>query len=90
LGLIGYEKPFFAFGRDVFNQPNRLPLATNFVGQTYQCITDSITIYFDGERVVSTHNDVQNPVQEAIAERHLKAILQTYYQRLHERNYLYR
>jgi hypothetical protein len=90
LGLIGYEKPFFAFGRDVFNQPDRLPLATNFVGQTYQGITDSITIYFDGEQVVSTHNNVQNPVQQAIAERHLKAILQTYYQRLHERNYLYR
>ncbi|MCL2682346.1 MAG: sulfatase-like hydrolase/transferase [Bacteroidales bacterium] len=90
LGLIGYEKPFFAFGRDVFNQPQRLPLATNFVGQTYQCITDSITIYFDGENVVSTYKNIRNPKQEAIAERHLKAILQTYYQRLYEKNYVYR
>ncbi len=89
LGLIGYEKPYFAFGRDVFNEPQRLPVATNHVGQSYQCITDSTTIYFDGEHIISTYKNIRNPQQETVAETYLKAILQSYYQRLSEKNYLY-
>ncbi len=90
LGLIGYEKPYFAFGRDVFNEPQRLPMATNYTGQAYQCITDSTTIYFDGERIISTRENIRNPQQETLAEKYLKGIIQSYYQRLAEKNYVYR
>jgi phosphoglycerol transferase MdoB-like AlkP superfamily enzyme/energy-converting hydrogenase Eha subunit C len=90
LGLIGYEKPYFAFGRDVFNESQRLPMATNYTGQAYQGITDSTTIYFDGETIISTYHNKRNPQQEAVAEKYLKGILQSYYQRLSEKNYLYK
>jgi len=89
LGLMGYDKPYFAFGRDVFNEPERKPLVTNCVQQTYQALTDSLSLYFDGKQrlyvyaaddTLQQHNimDANSPAQRLL-ERDLKAILQSYY-----------
>lgn len=89
LGLMGYDKPYFAFGRDVFNEPERKPLVVNCVQQTFQAITDTVSLYFDGERrlyvysaddTLQLHNvmDMNSPSQHAL-ERDLKAVLQSYY-----------
>ena len=89
LGLMGYDKPYFAFGRDVFNEPERKPLVINCVQQTFQALTDSLSLYFDGERrlyVYSAHDtlqknnilDMNSPAQMSL-ERDLKAALQSYY-----------
>ena len=89
LGLMGYDKPYFAFGRDVFNEPERKPLVVNCVQQTYQALTDSLSLYFDGERclfvyaaddTLQQHNilDPNSSAQKSL-ERDLKARLQSYY-----------
>lgn len=92
LGLFGYQKPYFAFGRDVFNETNRYPIVANCVEQTYQCITDSLSLYFDGQKSLFAYpvQDVfqkknilnLSDKQQKSAENHLKAVLQTYYGQL--------
>lgn len=83
LGLIGYKEPYFAFGRDVFNEPKRQPVAFNCINQMYQCITDSTTFYFDTEKTLKsigntpTHND----------EAFLKAVIQRYAKCLTDKKY---
>lgn len=89
LGLMGNEKPYFAFGRDLFNEPERYPMVANCVNQIYQCLTDSISLYFDGtERlyVYAAQDTLQqrnimkmNDSRQKDVERHLKALLQSYY-----------
>jgi len=89
LGLMGYDKPYFAFGRDLFNEPERYPMVTNCVNQIYQCLTDSLSLYFDGNRRLYVYS-AQDALQEQNitnrrdsrqldAEMHLKALLQSYY-----------
>lgn len=90
LGLLGYKKPYFAFGRDVFNEPSRYPMAVNFVNQMFQCITDTMSLYFDGTKRLYVYSstdtlqkksvlNIQDPGQQNV-ERHLKAIVQSYYE----------
>ena len=89
LGLMGNDKPYFAFGRDVFNEPERKPLVVNCVQQTYQALTDSLSLYFDGNRslyafseddTLQKHNvlDLNNLEQQSL-EHNMKAVLQSYY-----------
>ncbi len=90
LGLMGYDKPYFAFGRDVFNEPDRKPLVTNCVQQTYQALTDSLSLYFDGNRSLYVYAaddtlqqrnilNMNSPAQKKL-EQDLKALLQSYYE----------
>ena len=96
LGLLGYDKPYFSFGRDVFNEPERFSLATSYINEVYQGIADSLTIYFDGEKVISAfaaddifqENNLLNNREVDAMERNLKAILQSYYQQLKKQQYI--
>lgn len=83
LGLLGNKEPYFAFGRDVFNEPQRQPVAFNCINQMYQCITDSTTFYFDTEKVVKTIEG--KPKNED--EDFLKAVLQNYAESLKKKSY---
>jgi membrane-anchored protein YejM (alkaline phosphatase superfamily) len=83
LGLVGNKEPYFAFGRDVFNEPERKPVAFNCVNQVYQCITDSTTFYFDTKKVLKT---VAGQAQEK-DEDLLKAVLQHYAESLNNQTY---
>ena len=85
LGLIGYDKPYFAFGRDVFNEPERKPVAVNCINQVYQCITDSATVYFDNKKTVKSIGG--NPQETAEAETIIKAVIQSYGERLTAKDY---
>ncbi len=98
LGLTGYEKPYFAFGRDVFREPERTPVAVNYMNQAYQYIADSIVLFSNGERTMFAYersdtlqqrdvNALHLPAQ-AEGERLLKAILQQYYTHLREKSYI--
>lgn len=83
LGLVGNKEPYFAFGRDVFNEPECQPVAYNCINLMYQCITDNTTFYFDTKKTLKsignapTHND----------EAFLKAVLQRYAQSLTNKKY---
>ena len=98
LGLLGYDKPYFAFGRDVLHETGRTAMATNSAGDIYQGITDSLVLFFDGERTISAYlrsdtlqrqdvSDRRTPLLEE-AERQLKARLQQYYEHVERRDYL--
>ena len=97
LGLLGHEKPYFAFGRDVRNEPQRMPMAVNVMGEAYQAITDSVVLFFDGKAVLSAYerqdtlqrHDIsarRTPYLEKV-ERELKARLQQYYQHVEKSDY---
>lgn len=98
LGLIGNEQPYFAFGRDIFNEKDRFKMATNCVHQVYQCITDSYSLYSDGENILHVYaandtlqkNDIIGDTNEEIldVERHFKAILQSYTKHVHDKDYI--
>ena len=83
LGLIGNKAPYFAFGRDIFNEPEREPVAFSCINQVYQCITDSTTFYFDTEKVVKSMDKTPTKGNEDF----LKAVLQRYAESLTNRNY---
>ena len=83
LGLVGNKAPYFAFGRDIFNEPEREPVAFNCINQVYQCITDSTTFYFDSEKVVKSMGNTPTKRKEDF----LKAVLQRYSESLTNRSY---
>ena len=99
LGMLRYDNPYFAFGRDFFNEPNRLPFASNFTGQTYQGISDSLLIYFDGfgtpkiyrfedcylKNIITNLNNLEQ--QEHFD--YLRALLQNYYDCLYKKDFSY-
>ena len=98
LGLTGYSKPYFAFGRDVFREPERLPVATNYINESFQYIADSIVLFSDGAKTLFAYerrdtlqrHDVKElalPARQE-GERLLKAILQQYYTHLNEKSYV--
>lgn len=97
LGLLGYNQPYFAFGRDYFNEPERPAIATNCVNQIYQYLTDSLSLYFDGEKTIHAYSardtfqehDIldMKKAQQNQGEEYLKAILQTYSKHIFEKDY---
>lgn len=99
LGLVGYRKPYFAFGRDVFNEPDRLPFAYNYStrGLSFLGVGNENWMLFDGEQVRGAwarqdplaEHDIYDPNDPCLRleERFLKAVIQQYYSHLEERRY---
>lgn len=65
LGLTGYDKPFFAYGQDIFEvredsaRVSQRTFAINYVNESFQWITDSAAMFFD-EHEVTHLFDLQN------------------------------
>ena len=98
LGLLHYNQPYFAFGRDFFNEPKTMPFATNFVGQSYQGISDSLLIYFDGyaspkiyhfkdSELTNNITNLNDSVQQKTFN-HFRALLQSYYEGLVSKDFM--
>lgn len=91
LGLMGYDKPYFAFGRDIFNEPERMALAVNYDG-VFQGVSDSMVVLFDEDKVIGAYartdtlqqNNLTAQKNEHLAsvEKILKAQIQQYYRQL--------
>ena len=98
LGLVGYDRPYFAFGRDVLRENDRPAMAVNRMGENYQAITDSLVLFFDGHKTLSAYTRADTLQKHNIAvqttpaleqvERDLKARLQQYYQHVEKSDYL--
>ena len=96
LGLLGYDRPYFAFGRDLFNEPTDTPAAVNYDNNIYQAITDDYLVRFDEERVrdVYAEDDIRlernlaGQVASEPVERYLKALIQSYYTHVENKNYI--
>lgn len=95
LRMVGYDRPFFAFGRDVFNDPDA-GFAINYFGGAFNYITDSVRYVFNEKEVLGAYRyreDVSGkrplppgPADSVRVER-MKAFIQQYYKRLQERNF---
>lgn len=98
LGFMGYQKPYFAFGRDVFNEPERRAVATNCINDVYQCISDSLSLYASDEEILyafaatdtlQRHNilDLNATDQHSLSD-YFKAILQAYTTHVSKKSYV--
>lgn len=76
LGLVGNTEPYFAFGRDLFAEPERTPWAFSYENG-YQLVT--------GEQVRHLSGELSE--QDATAQK-LKALVQQYYTHISQQNYL--
>lgn len=95
LGLLGYGRPYFAFGRDLFNEPSAAPAAVNYDNNIYQAITDRYLMRFDEQHIrdiyavddVRLENNLAGKVAADDTERYLKALIQSYYSHIENKTY---
>ncbi|MNK01028.1 Lipoteichoic acid synthase 1 [compost metagenome] len=100
LGMLSYDKPYFAFGKNHFNKEDaKGHFAINFSNGAFNCSTDEFYYLFNEKTVISKSDYRKDPLgnvnliakrtkedEEAIKE--FKAFIQEYYSHLNTRNYL--
>ena len=96
LGMLGYEKPFFSFGRDLFDEtsPSRGVIYSN---GTFNMVNDSLVVMFDETKVVGAYNYITDPMlnndissqltDEQMNIEFIKAYIQQYYRYIKQRNF---
>ena len=92
LGVLGFDKPYLAFGCDVLNTPAADTWAVNYNNGIYQFLKGDLMMQYDGNRVKALynfkndsmlqHNIVGKRPEQADMERQLKAIIQQYMNRM--------
>ncbi|MEO6720396.1 MAG: LTA synthase family protein [Ferruginibacter sp.] len=91
LSYLHYDKPFIAFGKNVFDS-TRLNFAVMY-GGGYSWIEDDYVLFFDDKESKSLHNFKEDrlfknelldkePAIRAVLEKHVKAFMQQYNNRL--------
>ena len=96
LGMLGYEKPFFSFGRDLFDQTSQ-SWGVIYSNGTFNMVSDSLVVMFDESKVVGAYNYLNDPMLENnISEQltddemnldFIKAYIQQYYRYVKQRNF---
>ena len=91
LGMLHYQKPFFAFGIDVLNTPAEDTWAVNYLNGIYQYVKYGHVLQFDGRQTKAVYalsdslmkQDLIGKIpQQPQMERELKAIIQQYMTRM--------
>lgn len=93
LSYLGYDKPFVAFGKDLLHTADKDTWAINYYNGIYQYVKDGHLLQFDGTSTRSLYNlDTDwmltnnlvgtQPDRQASMEREVKAIIQSYMQRM--------
>jgi len=94
LGLLNYNKPFVAFGNDLFSNDAK-SFAVNYTSGSYQIIQQDYALQFDGEQATALYNFKGAPllqynlINKKIGkaeemEKILKAYIQQYNNRMIE------
>lgn len=94
LHMLGYNKPFMSFGKDLMHTDAAQSWAVNYNNGIYQLIQGNLLLQWDGEKTVGLydyrndrllkHNLVgRNNAQQGM-EKLVKAIIQQYMQRMNE------
>jgi phosphoglycerol transferase MdoB-like AlkP superfamily enzyme len=92
LGYLNFDKPYLAFGRDVFND-DVPPFALNYKDNVYQYFENNYLLQFDGATSVGLYNIQSDKMMSqnllkgspevAVAmERKIKALIQQYNNRM--------
>ena len=91
LGMLGYDKPYFAFGIDLLNTEAEQTWAVNYHNSQYQYVKHGYVLQFDGSRTravyaltdsLMEHNLAGSVPEQPQMEREVKAIIQQYMQRM--------
>ncbi len=61
LGMIGYDKPYFAFGRDI-NSSLIAPFAVNYTEGQFQLIMEDYIYFRDNEKLKAIYNTANDPL----------------------------
>lgn len=96
LGLLGYDEPYIAFGKDLLSG-NTPTWTVNYSNGIYQYVDGPLVLLFDGERQTALYNYVDDPLQQhnlmGTQPEHehqmltrLKAIIQSYMIRMTTNN----
>ena len=96
LGLMGHAEPYFAFGRDIFNEHADEPFAINYDNNAFQAITGQHLIRFDEKNTTGVYNisdvmhehNLSSEVDVEGVEKRVKAMIQSYYSRVEQKDYL--
>ena len=93
LGLIGYNHPYVAFGKNLLTTPTEETWAVNFQNDIYQLTQGDYLIQFDGRETKGVYRFREDPLlrhnlletyPQPMLEEKLKAIIQSYMQRMNE------
>lgn len=96
LNYVGYDKPYVAFGKDLFHTPDSMTWAANYVNGIYQYVHDGHVLQMTEDGTVKAlynyqddwfmkHNLKDKETKRTSAmERRLKAIVQSYMERMTE------
>ena len=94
MGIMGYDKPYLAFGCDVLTTPAASTWAFNYNNGIYQLVQGDWMMQHDGNTVKAMYRFKQDPLlkrnlaghapEQARMERLLKAIVQQYMTRMSE------
>lgn len=101
LGFLGYDKPYIAFGRDVFHSTSEESYAIYENNYVYEFLTKDYLLQFDGQRATSLYKYnsdkklITNLLTVEIAtrdsmEKRLKAMLQIYQSRMRKNSLVVR
>lgn len=89
LHLVGYNRPFVAFGKDLLATEPDSSWTVNYSGGIYQYLRGDTIIQFDGEKVTGTYSLSSDPLMQHPLPTppqghllHLKAIIQQYMTRM--------
>lgn len=92
MGILGYDKPYLAFGCDIINTPPEQTWAVNYNNGIYQYFKGDLMLQHDGTAVKALydfkhdtllqHNLKGTKPEQAAMERELKAIIQQYMNRM--------
>ena len=98
LHMLGYDKPYLAFGDDLLATPPAQTWAFNYNAGIYQFIKGDLMLQFDGTKtkavyrfktdVLLKHNLVGQLPEQGAMEKQLKAIIQQYMSRMNENRLL--
>lgn len=91
LGHLGYDEPYVSFGCDLLNTPPEETWAVNYLNGVYQYCKYGYVLQWDGKKTVAVyrltdalmrHNLVGKVKEQAQMEREVKAIIQSYMDRM--------
>ncbi len=96
LGLVGNDEPYFAMGRDIFNEPWRRPFTLVRSGYGYVGLDNDRVIDFDGRGIIGAYSyddihhsrDISSEQELSAADSLMKATLQQYYEHVSKMDYI--
>lgn len=96
LGMLGYDRPYVAFGNDLTKTPENERFAVNCNNGVYQLFKDGYLLQFDGERPIALYeyatdkmlsNNLLGKVEcQDQMLQFLKSIIQQYMERMVDKN----